>query len=94
MSADAIIRVIAAVAAVGLVAAPAATAVAAKIKAHWQDRAVEADVEKAATVTAKDLHIVLDLATRLKAAGLPDGVALCQQLIDVMLGNSQKAKSK
>jgi hypothetical protein len=94
VSADAIIRLIAGLAAVGLVAAPAATAVAAKIKAGWQNRALEGGVEKTATVTAKDLHIVLDLATRLKAAGLSDGVALCQQLIDVMLGNTPKAKSK
>jgi hypothetical protein len=43
-------------------------------------------------VTAKDLHIVLDLATRLKAAQCMEGVALCQELLDVLLGNTPKAK--
>jgi hypothetical protein len=43
-------------------------------------------------VTGKDLHVVLDLATRLRAAGCTEGVALCQQLLDVMLGNTSKAK--
>jgi hypothetical protein len=89
---DAAIRLVAAVAAVGIVAAPALTALARKAQAHWQDRALEASVEKAATVTAKDLHVVLDLATRLKAAGCAEGVALCQQLLDVMLGNTSKGK--
>jgi hypothetical protein len=89
---DAVIRIVAAVAAVGIVAAPALAALAAKAKARWQSGAVEAPVEKAAAVTAKDLHIVLDLATRLKAAQCMDGVALCQQLIDVMLGNGKGKK--
>jgi hypothetical protein len=38
------------------------------------------------------MHVVLDLATRLRAAGCTEGVALCQQLLDVMLGNAPKAK--
>ena len=92
MSNDAIIRVVALVAAVGVVAGPAIAALVVKAKAAWKDRAVEASGEKTAAVTGKDLHIVLDLATRLKAAGCMDGVALCQQLIDVMLGNNAKAK--
>lgn len=92
MNLDVAIRLVAALAAVGLVAYPAIAALAAKAQAGWQDRAVEAAEEKAPAVTAKDLHIVLDLATRLKAAGLPDGVSLCQQLIDVMLGNTAKGK--
>jgi hypothetical protein len=53
---------------------------------------VETAGEKTAAVTGKDLHIVLDLATRLKAAGCTEGVALCQQLIDVMLGNAKAKK--
>ena len=92
MSSDAIIRLVAGLAAVGIVAAPAVAALAAKAKAAWKNKAVEAAGEKAPAVTSKDLHIVLDLATRLKAAQCMDGVALCQQLIDVMLGNKQSKK--
>ena len=92
MNADGIIRLVAAVAAVGVVAAPAITALAAKVEAGWKDRAMEAGTEKVAVVTAKDLHIVLDLATRLKAAQCMEGVSLCQQLLDVLLGNTVKAK--
>jgi ferric-dicitrate binding protein FerR (iron transport regulator) len=89
---DVVIRAVAALAAVGLLAGPAIAAVAAKAQAGWKEKPMEAAGEKAAVVTAKDLHIVLDLATRLKAAQCMEGVSLCQQLIDVMLGNNPKAK--
>jgi hypothetical protein len=89
---DVVIRVVAVLAAVGVVAGPSLAALARKAQAHWQNRAVEAGAEKVAAVTGKDLHIVLDLATRLKAAGCMAGVALCQELIDVMLGNAKAQK--
>lgn len=92
MNTDAIIRVVAVLAAVGVVAGPSLAALARKAQAYWQNRAVEAGAEKVAAVTGKDLHIVLDLATRLKAAGCMAGVALCQELIDVMLGNAKAKK--
>lgn len=92
MSFDATVRVVAALAAVGLLAAPAISRVVESVRASLAARRVEAPGSEAVSVTAKDLHVVLDLATRLKAAGLADGVALCQQLIDVMLGNTPKAK--
>lgn len=92
MSNDAIIRVVALVAAVGVVAGPTLAALAAKAQAAWKDRAVEAAGEATPSVTSKDLHVVLDLATRLKAAGCMAGVALCQELIDVMLGNAKAKK--
>jgi len=92
VSFDATVRVVAALAAVGLLVAPAISRVVESVRASLAARRVEAPGEEPVSVTAKDLHIVLDLATRLKAAGLADGVALCQQLIDVMLGTSQKAK--
>ena len=92
MNTDAIIRVVALVAAVGVVAGPSLAALAAKAKARWENRAVETGAEKVAAVTGKDLHIVLDLATRLKAAECMAGVALCQELIDVMLGNAKAQK--
>lgn len=92
MSIDATIRVVAALAAVAVVAGPALAALAAKAQAHWQDRAMEASDSATPSVTGRDLHIVLDLATRLKAAQCMEGVALCQQLLDVLLGNTPKAK--
>ena len=85
------VRVIAAVGAAAFIAAPAVAAVVQKAKAAWSARAVESPTEKAA-VTEKDMHTVLDLAARLKAVGCTEGVALCQQLIDVMLGGTSKAK--
>lgn len=92
MTLDAAVRIVALLAAVALVAGPTLAALARKAQAAWQDRAVEAAGEAAPSVTGKDLHVVLDLATRLKAAGCAEGVALCQQLLDVMLGNTKAKK--
>jgi hypothetical protein len=89
---DVAVRIVAALAAVALVAGPAIAALARKAQAAWKDRAVEAAAQAPPSVTAKDLHIVLDLATRLKAAQCMEGVALCQELLDVLLGNTPKAK--
>lgn len=91
MNLDAALRIAAALAAVGLLAAPALARLVQAVREAIAARRVEDAGEKAPGVTAKDLHIVLDLATRLRAAGLTEGVALCQQLLDVMLGNT-KAK--
>jgi hypothetical protein len=38
------------------------------------------------------MRLVLDLAARLKADGVTEGVALCQQLLDVMLSGSKAKK--
>jgi hypothetical protein len=92
VSVDAIIRVVAALAAVGLLAAPAVARLVAGFREALAARRAEADGEEPVKVTPKDLHVVLDLATRLKSAGLSEGVALCQQLIDVMLGNTKAKK--
>lgn len=92
MNLDGLIRIVALLAAVALVAGPTLASLARKAKAAWQDRAVEAAGEAAPSVTGKDLHVVLDLATRLRAAGCTEGVALCQQLLDVMLGNTKAKK--
>jgi hypothetical protein len=91
MTTDGVIRVAAGLACVGVVAAPAVLAGYRKAKALIQARAVEGPTETAAPGLA-DMRLVLDLAARLKAAGCTDGVALCQQLLDVMLGNGTKAK--
>jgi hypothetical protein len=88
---DGVVRVVAGLACVAVLVAPALLAGYRKAKAFIQDRAVEGGIEKAAPSLA-DMRLVLDLAARLKAAGCVDGVALCQQLLDVMLGNAPKAK--
>jgi pseudouridine-5'-phosphate glycosidase len=44
-------------------------------------------------VTRDDTHTVLEIARRLKDAGNTAGVALCQQLLDVML-NPKESKTK
>jgi hypothetical protein len=38
------------------------------------------------------MRVVLDLANKLRAVGMEDGVALCQQLLDVMLRNGKGSK--
>lgn len=87
-----IVRVVAGVACVALFAAPALLGTFHQAKAWLTSHRVEAADEKAAAPTIGDMRLVLDLAARLKAAGCADGVALCQQLLDVMLGNSPKGK--
>ena len=89
MTLDAVIRIGAALAAVGIVAGPALAALARQAQAQWKNHPLETAGE-ATAITAKDLHIVLDLATRLKTAECMEGVALCQDLLDVMLGNRAK----
>jgi hypothetical protein len=80
---DAFIRIVAGVAAVALAGAPAASWVVAAVKARLATGGPEA---QAAAIGIREMRTVLDLAERCKAAGCADGIALCQQLIDVMLG--------
>lgn len=40
----------------------------------------------------KDAHTILEIASRLQQAGCDKGVALCQQLIDVMLQPKEPSK--
>lgn len=80
MTTDALIRLVAAVAAVAIAGAPAASFVVGKVR-QWKP----AETQPASFGT-REMRTVLDLAETLKAAGCVEGVALCQQLIDVMLG--------
>ena len=80
MTTDALIRLVAAVAAVAIAGAPAASFVVGKVR-QWKP----AETQPAPFGT-REMRTVLDLAETLKAAGCVEGVALCQQLIDVMLG--------
>lgn len=90
MSTYAILRIVAGVAAVALAGAPAATWLVGKVR-EW--KASAASTPQAAAVGIREMRIVLDLADRMKSAGCTEGVGLCQQLIDVMLGGCQpKAK--
>ena len=41
-------------------------------------------------VTERDMHVVLELAARLKAIGCTDGVSLCQELLDVFLTSGKE----
>jgi hypothetical protein len=91
MTADVALRIVAGLACVGVIAAPAVLAGLRKAQAWIKNRPVETAVQEAAPGIA-DMRLVLDLAARLKAAGCTEGVALCQQLLDVMLGNAPKAK--
>ena len=83
MSVDAIIRIVAGLAAVALAGAPAASWVVGKAQAWRASRPAQAE---ASAIGIREMRTVLDLAERCKAAGCVEGVSLCQQLIDVMLG--------
>lgn len=96
MSNEDIVRAVAALAAVGIVGGPAASRVASAAKAWWGSKpampSTGTDSGKAEASRLADMRIVLELAARLKADGCPDGVALCQQLLDVMLTGSKAKK--
>jgi hypothetical protein len=85
------IRLVAGLAAVALIAAPAIMAGYRKAAAWLRESRPEAAPE-ATGVGIAEMRTVLELANKLRSAGLVDGVALCQQLLDVMLGNQPKAK--
>lgn len=91
MTNEALIQLVAGLAAVALVAAPAIMAGYRKAAAWLQQ--VRPDLApKSAGIGLADMQTVLELANRCRAEGLTEGVALCQQLLDVMLGNHTKAK--
>jgi hypothetical protein len=94
MTDETLIRAVAALAAVALLAAPALSGVVENLKAWWASRPapepVAPDTSKADAARLADMRLVLDLAARLKADGVADGVALCQQLLDVMLTGKAK----
>lgn len=75
---DAIIRTCAVVAAIAVLAGPYLVAKVRGLSQGLPRKASEAP-------EVADPHVVLEIARRLQAAGNKRGVALCQQLIDVML---------
>jgi hypothetical protein len=88
---DAAIRLVAGLAAVGLVAAPAIMAGLRKAYA-WARTLRPEEPAAASSVGLGEMRVVLDLANKLRAVGMEDGVALCQQLLDVMLRNGKGSK--
>jgi hypothetical protein len=78
-----IFRACAVVAAVAVVAGPRLVAAIKKVRlpSPAPGKAVE----------MSDAHTILEIASRLKVAGNKKGVALCQQLIDVILQPEGKA---
>ena len=91
MSVDVLVRIAAGLAAVAVVAAPAGMAIYRKAAAWINTR----QAEQPQGVSISDMRTVLDLASRMRQAGCTDGVALCQQLLDVMLkGNRQEPATK
>ena len=91
MNNAALIQLIAGLAALALVASPAVMAGLSKATT-WLKQVRPETKPEAAGIGIADMQTVLDLANRCRAEGLTEGVALCQQLLDVMLGNQTKAK--
>jgi len=85
------LQLFAGLAAVALIAAPAIMAGYRKAAA-WLGSSRPEAAPAATGVGIAEMRTVLELANKLKAAGIVEGVALCQQLLDVMLGNQPKAK--
>ena len=79
-----------AAAAVAVIAAPYAAPVVQKIR-NWIGTLGTSRQPKVAGVTERDMHVVLELAARLKAIDCTVGVAICQELLDVFL-TSEKEK--
>ena len=86
------IQMCAAAAAVAFLAAPYAAPVVQKIRT-WIGTLGTSRQPEIVGVTERDMHVVLELAARLKAIGCTDGVSLCQELLDVFL-TPAKAKEE
>ena len=79
-----VLQMCAAAAAVAFLAAPYAAPVVQKIR-NWFASLGTSRQPEVIGVTERDMHVVLELAARLKAIGCTDGVSLCQELLDVFL---------
>jgi len=83
------IQMCAAAAAVAFIAWPYAKPVVQKIRC-WIGTIGTSTKPKIAGVTERDMHVVLELAARLKSIGCTDGVSLCQELLDVFLNPTKE----
>ena len=86
------LQMCAAAAAVAFLAAPYAAPMVQKARA-WIATLGTSRQPEIVGVTERDMHVVLELAARLKAIGCTDGVSLCQELLDVFL-TPAKAKEE
>ena len=84
-----VLQMCAAAAAVAVIAAPYAASVVQKARAWFASLGTNRQPEVAG-VTERDMHVVLELAARLKAIGCTDGVSLCQELLDVFLTSGKE----
>ena len=84
-----LLQVCLAAAAVAVIAAPYAAPMVQKIRS-WIGTIGTSPQPKIAGVTERDMHVVLELAARLKAIGCTDGVSLCQELLDVFLTSGKE----
>ena len=83
------LQMCAAAAAVAFLAAPYAAPVVQKARA-WIATLGTSRQPEIVGVTERDMHVVLELAARLKAIGCTDGVSLCQELLDVFLTSGKE----
>lgn len=83
---DVAIRLAAGLAAVAIVAAPAIVAGCRQARS-WLGSLKPQGPSPTPEVGLVEMRIVLDLANKMRASGMNDGVALCQQLLDVMLAH-------
>ena len=72
-----------------VIASPYAAPVVQKIRS-WIGTIGTSHQPKIAGVNERDMHVVLELAARLKAIGCTDGVSLCQELLDVFLTSGKE----
>ena len=72
-----------------VIAAPYAAQVVKKIRS-WIASLGTSRQPEVIGVTERDMHVVLELAARLKAIGCTDGVSLCQELLDVFLTSGKE----
>lgn len=91
MSGESLIRIAAGLAAVALAFAPLGVAALGKAKAWWQARPA---APAAPGVTVADMHEVLALSSRLRAAGCYAGVDLCTSLLRLMMAGCPGTPTK
>ena len=83
------LQMCAAAAAVAFISSPYAAPMVKKIRT-WIATLGTSRQPEIVGVTERDMHVVLELAARLKAIGCTDGVSLCQELLDVFLTSGKE----
>jgi len=89
MNATVVLQIGAATLAAFVLVAPFAAPVVQKARS-WIASLGTSRQPEVAGVTERDMHVVLELAARLKSIGCTDGVSLCQELLDVFLTSGKE----